>query len=40
MRTSSIDDLLAGPFMTTLEPDEIVTEVRVPDPGPAPAGRT
>ena len=38
-RTSSIDDLLAGPFMTTLEPNEIITEVRVPDPG-ARAGGT
>ena len=38
-RTSSIDDLLAGPFMTTLAPNEIITEVRVPDPG-ARAGGT
>jgi carbon-monoxide dehydrogenase medium subunit len=31
-RTIPIDDLLEGPFTTTLEPDEIVTEVRVPAP--------
>jgi carbon-monoxide dehydrogenase medium subunit len=37
-RTSSIDDLLAGPFMTTLEPNELITEVRVPDPGPRASG--
>jgi carbon-monoxide dehydrogenase medium subunit len=34
-RTISIDDFLQGPFTTTLEPNEIVTEVRVP----APSGR-
>ena len=33
-RTIPIDDLFAGPFMTTLEPNEIITEVTVPDPGP------
>src|SRR6266545_6740490 len=38
-RTIPIDDLFLGPFMTTLEPNEIVTEVRVPDPG-ARAGGT
>jgi carbon-monoxide dehydrogenase medium subunit len=32
-RTIPIDELFLGPFMTTLEPTEIVTEVRVPDPG-------
>jgi aerobic carbon-monoxide dehydrogenase medium subunit len=32
-RTIPIDDLFLGPFMTTLQPGEIVTEVRVPDPG-------
>jgi aerobic carbon-monoxide dehydrogenase medium subunit len=32
-RTIPIDDFLQGPFMTALEPTEIVTEVRVPDPG-------
>jgi aerobic carbon-monoxide dehydrogenase medium subunit len=32
-RTISIDDLLEGPFTTTLSPDEVITEARVPDPG-------
>lgn len=32
-RTIPIDELFEGPFTTTLQPDEIVTEVRVPDPG-------
>jgi len=32
-RTIPIDELLAGPFTTTLEANEIVTEVHVPDPG-------
>jgi carbon-monoxide dehydrogenase medium subunit len=32
-RTVPIDDLLAGPFTTTLAADEVITEVRVPDPG-------
>jgi carbon-monoxide dehydrogenase medium subunit len=32
-RTIPIDELFLGPFMTTLQPSEIVTEVRVPDPG-------
>jgi carbon-monoxide dehydrogenase medium subunit len=32
-RTIAIDDFLQGPFTTTLEPTEIVTEVRVPAPG-------
>jgi carbon-monoxide dehydrogenase medium subunit len=38
-RTIPIDELLEGPFTTSLEPNEIVTEVRVPDPG-AHAGGT
>jgi carbon-monoxide dehydrogenase medium subunit len=37
-REIAIDDLLAGPFTTTLEPNELITEVRVPDPGPRAAG--
>jgi carbon-monoxide dehydrogenase medium subunit len=37
-RTISIDDLLEGPFTTSLAPDEIVTEVRVPDPGARASG--
>ncbi|MBV9166605.1 MAG: xanthine dehydrogenase family protein subunit M [Solirubrobacterales bacterium] len=32
-RTIPLDELLKGPFTTVLEPNEIVTEVRVPDPG-------
>jgi carbon-monoxide dehydrogenase medium subunit len=32
-RSIAIDDLVAGPFTTTLEANEIVTEVQVPDPG-------
>ena len=38
-RTIPIDELFEGPFTTALEPTEIVTEVRVPDPG-ARAGGT
>jgi len=38
-RTIPIDELLQGPFTTSLEPNEIVTEVRVPAPG-ARAGGT
>ena len=38
-RTIPIDELFEGPFTTTLQPTEIVTEVRVPDPG-ARAGGT
>ncbi len=32
-RTIPIEELFLGPFMTTLEPTELITEVRVPDPG-------
>jgi len=32
-RRIPIDDLFHGPFTTSLAPNEIVTEVRVPDPG-------
>jgi len=39
-RTSSIDDLLTGLLMTTLVPNELITEVRVPDPGRARLART
>src|SRR5262249_53827400 len=38
-RTIPIDELFKGPFTTSLEANEIVTEVRVPDPG-ARAGGT
>jgi carbon-monoxide dehydrogenase medium subunit len=37
-RTISVKDLLRGPFETTLEPNEVITEVRVPDPGPRTGG--
>lgn len=37
-RTIPIDELLEGPFTTSLQPNEIVTEVRVPDPGPHAGG--
>jgi carbon-monoxide dehydrogenase medium subunit len=37
-RTIPIDEFLLGPFSTSLKPTEIVTEVRLPDPGPRAAG--
>ena len=37
-RTIPIDDFLEGPFTTTLSPDEVITEVRVPDPGTKSSG--
>jgi carbon-monoxide dehydrogenase medium subunit len=37
-RTIPVDELSLGPFMTTLQPDELITEVRVPDPGPRTGG--
>jgi len=37
-RTIPIDELFEGPFTTSLAPNEIVTEVRVPDPGPHAGG--
>jgi aerobic carbon-monoxide dehydrogenase medium subunit len=37
-RTIPLGELFEGPFMTSLEPTEIITEVRVPDPGPNAAG--
>jgi carbon-monoxide dehydrogenase medium subunit len=37
-RTIPIDDFFVGPFTPALEPNEIVTEVRVPDPGPRSSG--
>lgn len=37
-RTIAMDDLLQGPFETTLEPTEMLTEIRVPDPGPRAGG--
>jgi carbon-monoxide dehydrogenase medium subunit len=37
-RSIAIDDLLDGPFTTTLSPDEVITEARVPDPGARSSG--
>jgi aerobic carbon-monoxide dehydrogenase medium subunit len=37
-RTIAIDELFQGPFTTSLAPNEIITEVRVPDPGPRASG--
>jgi carbon-monoxide dehydrogenase medium subunit len=37
-REITVDELFEGPFMTTLEPTEVITEVRVPDPGPKAGG--
>ena len=37
-RTIPLTELFEGPFVTSLAPTEIITEVRVPDPGPAAAG--
>jgi len=37
-RTIAIADLLQGPFTTSLEPTEVITEARVPDPGPSASG--
>ena len=37
-RTIELDELFHGPFTTSLEPTEVVTSVRVPDPGPRAGG--
>jgi carbon-monoxide dehydrogenase medium subunit len=37
-RTVPLRGFFRGPFTTALEPTEIITEVRVPDPGPRSAG--
>jgi len=37
-RTIPIEDFFQGPFTTALEPTEMITEVRVRDPGPSAAG--
>ena len=37
-RTISVDDLLVGPFESSLEADEVITEAHVPDPGPRTSG--
>jgi aerobic carbon-monoxide dehydrogenase medium subunit len=37
-RTIPLRELFEGPFVTSLAPTEIITEVRVPDPGPSAGG--
>jgi aerobic carbon-monoxide dehydrogenase medium subunit len=37
-RTIPLGELFEGPFVTSLTPTEIITEVRVPDPGPVAGG--
>jgi carbon-monoxide dehydrogenase medium subunit len=37
-RTIPVRELFEGPFVTSLAPTEIITEVRVPDPGPTAGG--
>jgi carbon-monoxide dehydrogenase medium subunit len=37
-REIPVSELFVGPFTTTLEPAEVLTEVRVPDPGPRAGG--
>jgi carbon-monoxide dehydrogenase medium subunit len=37
-RTIGLDQLLRGPFTTALEPNEVLIEIRVPDPGPRAGG--
>ena len=37
-RTIPLRELFQGPFVTSLEPTEIITEVQVPDPGPVAGG--
>ena len=37
-RTIALDEFLQGPFVTALQPTEVVTEVRVPDPGAQASG--
>jgi len=37
-RTIPLGELFEGPFETSLRPTEIITEVRVPDPGPTAGG--
>src|SRR5262245_55170525 len=37
-RTIPVDEVALGPFSTTLDADEVITEVRVPDPGPRTGG--
>lgn len=37
-RTLPLSDFFRGPFTTALDPAEVVTEIRVPDPGPRSGG--
>jgi aerobic carbon-monoxide dehydrogenase medium subunit len=37
-RSVPVSELLRGPFTTALEPNEVITEARVPDPGPRAGG--
>jgi len=37
-REIAVEDFIQGPFTTALEENEVITEVRVPDPGPKAAG--
>jgi aerobic carbon-monoxide dehydrogenase medium subunit len=37
-REIALSQLFVGPFTTALEPTEVITEIRVPDPGPAAGG--
>lgn len=37
-RTIAIDDFFTGMFSTSLEPDELLTEIRLPKPGPGAGG--
>jgi carbon-monoxide dehydrogenase medium subunit len=37
-RTIPLKDFFVGPFMTTLQPTEVIAEIRVPDPGPHAGG--
>jgi aerobic carbon-monoxide dehydrogenase medium subunit len=37
-RTIALDTFFEGPFTTALEPTEVISEVRVPDPGPRASG--
>jgi carbon-monoxide dehydrogenase medium subunit len=37
-RTIAVNDFLQGPFLTAIQPDEVLTETRVPDPGARASG--
>ena len=38
VRTIAIEDLLEGPLTTTLQDNEVIEEIRIPDPGPKAGG--